>query len=121
MENVFENACFGKAYLTRDGRKALYQKDDKLGGLYHHWLITEKDHFACANTGEQNMKMGQSPLDVVSEWRETADEEEADRIACLEADRYCKESNCGHIMPNDWEIAHNCIKIGYLKAIEGTR
>lgn len=76
MENIFENAYFGKAYKTRDGRKALYQKDDKLGGLYHHWLITEDAHFACTDTGEQNMKMGYPPLDIVSEWTEETDEEE---------------------------------------------
>lgn len=85
MENIFEDAHFGKVYKTRDGRKALYQKDDKLGGLYHHWLITEDVHFACTNTGEQNMKMGHSPLDIVSEWK---DEFAAEKQALI--DKACK-------------------------------
>lgn len=120
MENVFENACFGKAYLTRDGRKAIYM-DSKCDS---HWVIVEGTSYIWEymDDGTPEEALGcSSTMDIVSEWRETVDDEEVDRIARLEADRYCKESNCGHIMPNDWEIAHDCIKIGYLKAIDGTR
>lgn len=122
MENVFENAYFGKAYLTRDGRKAIYIGSNCDGhlavieGTPYIWEYSDDgtldEIHACSND---------RTMDIVSEWRETIDAEELDRLACLEVDRYCKESNCGHIMPNDWEMAHDCIKIGYLKAIDGTR
>lgn len=80
MKNIFENAYFGKPYKTRDGSKAIYQKDSK-AGLYHHWLITDSSCFACANSGEQNMKVEKSPLDIVSEWQEPINEEELDKLA----------------------------------------
>ena len=49
------------------------------------------------------------------------DIDKIEKLAAEEADKYCKEKNCGHICPNDWEIANDCIKIGYLKAIENIR
>lgn len=47
---------------------------------------------------------------------EPIDEEELEDISYELADMYCKEKNCGHVMPNDFEIANDCIKIGYRAA-----
>lgn len=84
MNNIFENAYFGKPYKTRGDKKAIYQRDDGLHGLYHHWLITEQQHFACANSGEHNMIEGETNLDIVSEWKEKINEEELDELAWKE-------------------------------------
>ena len=40
--NIFENASFGKLYLTDDNLKAIYLYHKKnLDGTYWHWLLKE--------------------------------------------------------------------------------
>lgn len=41
MENIFENAYFGKVYVTRDGRKAIYHKVEITGKEKWHYLAFE--------------------------------------------------------------------------------
>ena len=62
-------------------------------------------------------KKRQSTKDLTSEILGEVEGEELDRLTELLADKYCKEKNGGHIMPNDWEIAKDCIKIGYNEAL----
>lgn len=61
---------------------------------------------------------GQSMKDLTSEILGEVDCEELDRLTAPLADKYCKERNAGHINPNDWEIANDCIKIGYNEALD---
>ena len=80
MNNIFENAYFGKAYKTRDGRKAIY---------YHsrpdstHELIVE----GCSpviiywSNGETIHTISNKHLDIVSEWQEEINDEELDKFA----------------------------------------
>ena len=63
-------------------------------------------------------KKRQSTKDLTSEILGEVDGEGLDRLTELLADKYCKEKNCGHINPNDWEIAKDCIKIGYNEALD---
>ena len=64
MENIFENADFGKPYRTRDGRKALYIGDfvnDKIS------LLTEQNGTIWVSIdGHSDYKYN----DIVSEWQE---------------------------------------------------
>lgn len=83
MNNIFENAYFGKAYKTRDGRKAIYWCFD---GHYHK-LITDDDCAFqpwCDNSGKDhgwNKDATNSSFDIISEWKEEINEEELNRLA----------------------------------------
>lgn len=82
MMNIFENAFFGKAYKTRDGRKALYWCHD---GICHRLITSDNGPFQpwCDDNGlniGRNRVKGNSPFDIVSEWQEEIREEELDKI-----------------------------------------
>lgn len=86
MENIFENACFGKFYRTRDGRKAIYNYHST--GGYHDIIIDGEGmsyHFADHTNGTIRLPLPSEidpdvdyscPVDIVSEWTEPIDEEE---------------------------------------------
>lgn len=79
MENVFKDAYFGKAYKTRDGRKAIY----RICCLNHH-LFTETDIFQCNDEGYvTGTIIPVSNLDIISEWNTEKSKEELDRVATL--------------------------------------
>lgn len=81
MKNIFENAYFGKAYKTRDGRKAiLVNWSDRMTKVFLY--VKERD---MEFYGEEMYELdgttskGSTPHDIVSEW--TIDEEELDNLA----------------------------------------
>ena len=63
MNNIFENAYFGKMYKTRDGRKAVYIQED--------CCIVEGniDTFSYFDDGHYSIYL-ESDIDIVSEWQE---------------------------------------------------
>lgn len=75
MNNIFENAYFGKTYKTKDGRKAIYVNakyspcDDRI------YLILEGDKSVTEYrpNGEGIYVVCQ---DIVSEWKKEINEEE---------------------------------------------
>lgn len=100
MKNIFENACFGKQYKTRDGSKAIFicqRTDNSLWDLNHP--------YACVveGLGERNyfpngqLYIGENFVtenDIVSEWKEPINEEELDELADAETWRESDEFNC---------------------------
>lgn len=90
--NIFENAYFGKAYKTRDGRKAIF------------WHNKENFNFCLLDQGihiyNNNGISTYSPdnyIDIVSEWQEEISEEKLEKsrkenkiIPCYKCD-YRKE------------------------------
>lgn len=97
MTNIFENTYFGKAYKTRDGRKAILQSifQDKGTAL----LRTESKITANVFTSELRVNRldGTSTfcpeLDIVSEWQEHVDDEEKAREI---AHNNCTHAHCSH-------------------------
>ena len=78
MNNIFENAYFGKAYKTRIGRKAIYIKNLS-DYTYHHQLVLDNgDIGVYDNFGKP---YGDNVLDIVSEWHEEINEEKLDELA----------------------------------------
>ena len=49
---------------------------------------------------------------IVGRWDDLIDEKRLDDMASQLADDYCKAKNCGHVLPNDLEIAHDSVLIG---------
>lgn len=71
MNNIFNNAYFGKAYKTRDGRKALYISC----GVFEHYLAIK----GCIDT-ETYDQFGTSRFEdedwnIISEYKGTAHEQ----------------------------------------------
>lgn len=74
MENIFKNAFFGKAYKTRDVRKAIYiyyGTDVIQPFIKRHHLIYEGLNSIQTSNYEE----------IVSEWQEEINEEELDKLA----------------------------------------
>lgn len=90
MNNIFEGAYFGKAYKTRDGRKAIYNYHSS--GGYHDIIIDKEGmsyHFADHTNGILRLPHPSEikpdvdyscPIDIVSEWTEEVDEGELDEL-----------------------------------------
>ena len=71
MNNIFENAYFGKVYKTRDGRKALYINCSKKSNI--HQLIIENDFMskrAYYKDGHHEYYKNNMKEDIVSEWQD---------------------------------------------------
>lgn len=79
MVNIFENAYFGKAYKTRDGRKAIYLRNFICNGIYH-FVSTGDIEFTVNDKGNVD-KIYQFGADIVSEWKESIDDEKLDELA----------------------------------------
>lgn len=107
MNNMFENAYFGKPYLCRNNTMAYYSRCDEDG---KHWLMvndSENDFISCNEDGHnfnpEELKkvipegrnkgkticelygwdyeeMVNHRLDIVSEWQEEISEEESGRL-----------------------------------------
>ena len=110
MKNIFENAYFGKAYRTREGRKALYHNIISTEEGTKHYLITISSGFICDNDGKSPCKDDS----IISEWREEVNEEELDKIT---------KETLKRIMPTDYGDGYNqtlasIFKIGFRKALE---
>lgn len=96
MNNIFKNAYFGKAYKTRDGKKALYWRYD---GHYHSLITDNNCPFQpwCDEAGKDHgwkKDAEESPLDIISEWNEEINEEELDELA----EHWCPESGIGKVI-----------------------
>lgn len=90
MENIFENAYFGKAYKTRDGRKAIYWRKLDFG----HRLICEELHCSIIAHDDGKIQTGQdNKVDITSEWQEEIDEEDLDELAEESSPRIGKSDN----------------------------
>lgn len=83
-KNIFENAYFGKAYKTRDGKKAVLISLSNFSAL----LSMELDMsgissvtIPCGLDGKIRDKFLSSDQDIVSEWEEDIDEEHLDDLA----------------------------------------
>lgn len=85
MKNMFKNAYFGKAYKTRDNKKALFLgKDDYLPA----YLLFVDDCMMLSDYDVNgvpldinNMPCPKSNLCIISEWQEEITEEELDKLA----------------------------------------
>lgn len=81
-KNIFENACFGKVYKTRDGRKAIFLGVSKSHQSCYEFRIegyTTNSYFGF--DGSYLVNHRESHCDIVSEWQEPIDEVELDRLA----------------------------------------
>lgn len=120
MENIFENAYFGKPYKTRDGRKALYLKKYKHGEICNELVVEYKDitegrkFYLYKDDGSFYHR--ECDEDIVSEWKEETNEEELDRIV---KERYPFEDGLeeSHYNSNIDKL-REAFKDGYRKADE---
>lgn len=104
MENVFENAYFGKAYLTRDGRKAIYMGSNcdshlaVIEGTPYIWEYrddgTLDENLACSND---------RTMDIVSEWKDSQFDSEKMRLTGIVKQLW-------DIIDDIDSFADNCIK-----------
>lgn len=89
MNNIFENAYFGKPYKTRDERKAIYCKYEMIYGVVpnsehsitKHLLLINNMQFVNVFEDGCTVKGKEYPNDIVSEWQEEVNEEELDKLA----------------------------------------
>lgn len=121
MDNIFENAYFGKAYKTRDGRKAIYA--GKLPSTNLHRLLVEDtlDTFNYDEFGSFKPH-GDSVFDIVSECHEEINDEELRKFIEDYAERmmriHCREHDLNipnHIIKDAFRIGFGD---GFKKAIE---
>lgn len=81
MKNIFENAYFGKAYKTRDGRLAIFLRRQEPNSKYY-LLLTKADFDFKRITVNLNGKCPyEKNNDIVSKWQESINNEELDRLA----------------------------------------
>lgn len=123
MNNIFENAYFGKVYKTRDGRKAIYKATSFIKNyetdtlVQFHKLMVDggdedgNDIIAFMNNGKRGTKC--QGIDIISEWQEPIEEEKLDKLA-IEYGKtiYLEEACCG------WEDGAEAFKAGYRAALK---
>lgn len=114
MTNIFENAYFGKAYKTRDGRKAIYIGNDTYA----------KEHILCLEGNflnynyYENGKCKAYPndsTDIISEWQEEINEEELDKLA-EENNPYPSYDKSDMCVSHSYDGFNDGFKTGYRKA-----
>lgn len=64
MKNIFKDACFGKAYKTRDGKKAILIRPKT-----YHVILEDLTEYSVMKDGLAYDFMATS-YDIVSEWEE---------------------------------------------------
>lgn len=83
--NIFENAFLGKAYKTRDDRKAIYCEsyENSSHTVIHRLLSKGPFGFRLVNTLSNGniFSFRMDKDDIVSEWKEEVNEEELDKLA----------------------------------------
>lgn len=117
MNNMFENAYFGKAYKTRDGRKAVYnstgskveENGDHLFIIENRYSYYHYDNFGRYYHNDIN-------LDIVSEWQEEINEEELDKLAELFTPFELITRYNLSISKKQVDILVECFKAGYRAA-----
>ena len=83
-ENMFKNAYFGKAYKTRDGRKAIYISQESVYPFRHALSLGGVSYAMYNDNGKYDMlvQLDNYQADIVSEWQEEEiDEEHLDNLA----------------------------------------
>lgn len=118
MNNIFENAYYGKPYKTRDNKKALYITSN----CERNEVVVNYDgnlHNISLNrdTG-RHYNFQEMPFDIVSEWKEEINEEELDKLA----DAYAE-----NLFPNEDNVYTKALrkecgrdfKAGYRQGWEG--
>lgn len=109
MNNIFENAYFGKPYKTRDGKKAIYLR----GNFKHHLYLETGGIIDCNQDGTYEGVLGRmEPLDIVSEWQEEIDEEKLDKLAKEYEENYPLDDSAYSY------YCYDGFKAGYRKAKE---
>lgn len=66
MKEMFNTAYFGKAYKTRNGKKAIYVRDTNMHRVFVHELVLEDGNILCSKYGK--VQVTDCDWDVVSEW-----------------------------------------------------
>lgn len=122
MNNIFENAYFGKPYKTRDRRKAVYCNYEMIYGVVpnsehsitKHLLLINNLQFVNVFEDGSTVKGEEYSNDIVSEWQKEIDEEELDKLAEEEThEKYYYTLDEKGI--KDFQIG---FKAGYRKALE---
>lgn len=112
MDNIFENAYFGKPYRTRKGKKARYcGKRASMFELELDGIII--DYFPDGSYYTAN----ESPLDIVSEWQEEINEEELNKFVEEYEGSINWEYNPDYAVYSSEQLI-NAFKVGYRKALE---
>lgn len=83
MNNIFENAYFGKVYKTRDGHKAIYIYKETIYPFRHALSLGGVVNAMYKENGLYDMEkeVDNYHADIVSEWEESVDEKELDDMA----------------------------------------
>lgn len=113
MNNIFENAYFGKPYKTRDGRKALYLGKIKEDTKPLKHILNIEGRGSIKDTSEflnDGSAFGiDSQFDIVSEWQEEINEVKLDKLA--------RKEYPPRLTWDDRE--RDAYKKGYRKALDG--
>lgn len=80
MNNIFENAYFGKAYKTRDGKKAIYLRMFIYNG-YNYLFSTGNLEFFVNDKGKVDKSIYPFGEDIVSKWQEPIDDGKLEAMA----------------------------------------
>lgn len=127
MDNIFENAYFGKAYKTRDGSKAIFICERTNCAV---WDLDRP--YACVIEGYGEIwnyfpngrlyfvEKFETENDIISEWEEPINEDELDKLAnkkMLEEIKIAKQSeSLGQCYGVDFVSG---FKVGYRAAKKG--
>lgn len=70
--NVFENASFGKLYLTDDNLKAIYlYKRKNLDNTYWHWLLKEGEEDSLFIFNDDGKSFYNNGFNIIGEYNST--------------------------------------------------
>lgn len=87
INDIFKNAFLGKAYKTRDGRKAIYcESNENSSHTVIHRLMSKGPfglRFVNTLSNGNIFPFRMDKNDIVSEWKEEVNEEELDKLATL--------------------------------------
>ena len=113
MENIFKDAYFGKMYVTRDGRKAIYFRQDE---NKWHELIVEGERISLPYQDNglafgNHLETPEWGEDIVSELEEEIDEEHLDDLADGYASAIAESEHHG-----EYVDVKDIFKAGYYKA-----
>lgn len=111
---IFENAYFGKAYMLKDGRKAIYVRHKR---NFHEVLVHGTyDIYNYNNDGTLSGWTEPTNSDVVSEWQEEIDEKELNKLAyAVFPDEEDDEDSCAVNLINF--SLRNAYKKGYRREV----
>lgn len=115
MENMFENAYFGRSYKTRDGRKTIYLGESE----YFELAVSDGDDYYYTlnyNFKGEPIEHLSSNDDIVSEWQEEIDEEELDELAINLIYEILDDFQDGEKVT--FNLLKDLVKAGYRKAME---